>query len=84
MTWKTEYPTLAAVKAASPETLFAWHENLPCPQTDVERTVHRRISKMCHDIASSECREKAPEVADKWNELCDMLDGLGMQGTKRM
>lgn len=39
------YPTVAEVQAADRAQLVTWQRNLPPPQTDVERTVVRRITR---------------------------------------
>ena len=83
-TWQTTYPTLAMVKATSFDTLMTWDENLPSPQTDVELTIRKRIKKRLFEKAASECREKAPDVADSWNDLMDKLKSMGARGTGRM
>lgn len=46
------YPTIVDVKTADERTLRDWLKNLPAPQTDVERTVHRRIRQAVHDMSS--------------------------------
>lgn len=84
MSWKTEYPTLATIKVAHAQTLQTWLDNLPAPQTDVEKTVYRRIEKRLFDMAAKECREKEPEIAKKWNELADKIEGLGLGSIGRM
>ncbi len=84
MTWKTEYPTISTVKRASLQTLNTWSDNLPAPQSDVERTVRRRIEKRLFESAAKECREKAPDIADKWNELVDKMGKMGIKTAGRM
>lgn len=84
MDWKTEYPTIATINQASFETLLTWDECLPPPQTDVERTVSRRIEKRLFDMAGSQVREKAPDIADKWNELMDAVEKVGMKAQPKM
>lgn len=37
------YPTIAELNAADSAKLHSWRRTLPAPQTDVERTVWRRI-----------------------------------------
>jgi hypothetical protein len=63
--WMLIYPSVADVAKASNETCFAWHEHLPKPQTDVERTVRRRLSARMYDWM----KEEAPEFADTINDL---------------
>lgn len=84
MNWKTIYPTVADVKAASIGTLSVWDRHLPDPQTDVQRTVRRRIKRRLIEHAGAECREKAPEVVDSWNELMDMCEKLGIPNPGKM
>jgi len=85
MSWQTEYPTIAIVNEAAFPTLQAWDENLPAASTDVERTVRRRIKKAMFERAAEEVRAKAPDIADKWNNLRDRLEGLtGMRTPGRM
>ena len=40
--WQRSYPTLETVMEAGLQTLCTWCDNLPPPQTDVQRTVLRR------------------------------------------
>jgi hypothetical protein len=84
MTWQTTYPTVATVKSAHYKTLSTWDETLPEPQTDVERTVRKRISKRLFGVTAAECREKAPEVAKAWNDLADTLKRMGVGDMERM
>lgn len=79
MDWRTTYPPLAAVMAASFETLATWKEHLPRPQTDVEHTVARRLDVRLHVLAGERLREVAPDVAEKFNRLVDELDRLGIK-----
>ena len=44
MSWRTTYPTVATVSKASLESLTIWRNELPKPQTDVQKTVARRIA----------------------------------------
>lgn len=67
--WQTSYPTLAQVQEAHWQTLDTWCEKLPQPQTDVERTVYRRIHKLRHERVGQEVRKSSPEFADKWNDI---------------
>jgi hypothetical protein len=76
MNWQTEYPTLATVNEAAFSTLQAWDEQLPAPQDDVQRTLRRRIKKQMMTRAGEEVREKAPEVAEKWNSLMDRIKNV--------
>jgi hypothetical protein len=69
----TTYPTVAALQAANFDTLCAWCDNLPPPQTDVEHTVHRRLFKQRAQVAGQTLRRDHPEVADKLSNLHDLL-----------
>lgn len=73
MTWQTTYPTLATAMAANFATLQTWADSLPAPQTDVERTVRRRLLARRNELAAIELRTKHPEIADKLNDLGDRL-----------
>lgn len=76
--WMSTYPTVAAVQAAHINTLCAWHENLPPAQTDVERTVRRRI---CCAI-DAHLAVEAPEVFAAIEQLRAGLAeaGITLQG----
>lgn len=63
--WQTTYPTVADIGISSFDTLAQWHECLPAPQTDVERTVRRRLSARMEHLA----REQAPEVMGKLHKI---------------
>ena len=76
MNWREIYPTVSAVNQANNETLFAWEKELPPPQTDVERTVHRRIKRRCLAIAEEALRDADPELADTFAELMDLTSRL--------
>lgn len=79
MDWKRTYPALATVMAASFETLCTWCANLPAPQTDVERTVLRRLKARRDELAGQQLREKAPHLADKFNDIIDRMERLGIK-----
>lgn len=83
MTWQNTYPTLATAMAASFDTLMTWCENLPQPQTDVERTVMRRIIQRRDELAADELRANHPKIADTMNQLGDLLEKIGMPRTMR-
>lgn len=83
MTWQTTYPTLATAMAANFETLLTWSEQLPRPQTDVERTIMRRIIQRLDQLAGEQLRAKHPKIADTMNELGDLLEKIGMPRTMR-
>lgn len=74
MNWMTTYPTIATVMLARFATLQQWDENLPPAQTDVERTVRRRITKQMDVTAGQELRRSSPELADKWNKVMDDVE----------
>ena len=71
--WMLMWPTVAAVAEAGLITLDAWATHLPAPQTDVERTVYRRIFKRRAEVAQAELRREAPEVAVKYEALMESL-----------
>lgn len=83
--WAAEYPTLEMVNSAAFLTLQTWDKNLPAPQTDVERTVRRRINKQMRTRAGEEVRAKAPDVADRWNDVMGKLEKIAnITGMPRM
>lgn len=79
---KNIYPTIGLIKIASFETLETWSVNLPPPQTDVERTVMKRIDKMLFERIAKKVKETEPEIASKWNELADRLKGYSIDMDK--
>ena len=79
MDWQKTYPTLAAVSEAGFQTLCAWCDNLPPPQNDVERTVLRRLKARRDELLSSQVRETAPHIADRFNDILDRLQQLGIK-----
>jgi hypothetical protein len=76
MNWQKTYPTIATIQEASFETLCTWCEQLPAPQTDVERTVQRRLRKQREELAAVQLRRDHPDIADKMNALQDALERL--------
>lgn len=78
MEWQKTYPTLEAVMAASFQTLDTWRDNLPPPQTDVERTVLRRLKLRWAELLAVQVREQAPHIADKMNDLAARMERLGL------
>jgi hypothetical protein len=76
MTWQTTYPTVATVQAANFETIHTWLDNLPAPQTDVERTVHRRLIARHTELAAQQLRTHHPTIADAYNKLGDTLERI--------
>lgn len=77
MEWQKTYPTLETVMAASFQTLGTLVENLPPPQTDVERTVLRRLKLRWEELGAVQVREQAPHIADKMNDLAARMERLG-------
>jgi hypothetical protein len=63
------YPSVADVSKASNETCFAWHEHLPKPQTDVERTVRRRLSARMQEWLREEASDIAAIVDDAYESF---------------
>ena len=87
MDWRTTYPTLAAVQVASLQTALTWDEHLPAPQTDVDRTVRRRLKLRINQLTGIEIRRQAPELADQFNTILDRMRDLGIPtppGVERM
>lgn len=70
------YPTLSEVNAASAGALRHWHNTLPDPQTDVERTIQRRIKKAMHPTAGDQLKKEAPEVHKKFTSIIDRLNDI--------
>lgn len=80
MTWQTTYPTLATIQSASFDTLNTCCDNLPPPQTDVERTVHRRLFARRSQLADQLLRTKHPKTAEKLDAVHKALrDALAGQ-----
>lgn len=59
MNQHTTYPDLATMMAADLRTLVIWRKNLSPPQTDVQRTVRRRLEKRWLELSP---REAPPPV----------------------
>lgn len=78
MNWQSTYPDLSTMMSASFETLATWRDNLPPPQTDVERTVRRRLELRYTELSRTEIRRQAPEVADKINAVIEKMKKLGI------
>jgi hypothetical protein len=74
MDWKTTYPTMEAVNAAACSTLYEWDKNLPEPQTDVERTIKRRIKAKWEAMGRAEIKEKHPDIAGMMNDIIDKFE----------
>ena len=81
--WQRSYPTLETVMEAGLQTLCTWCDNLPPPQTDVQRTVLRRLKARQHELFSQALREEAPEIAQKFNALIDRMERLGIRSPVR-
>lgn len=79
MDWTKTYPALATVMVASFETLCTWHDNLPAPQTDVERTVLRRLKARRDELLRQQVRERAPDIAAKFNDIIDKMERAGIK-----
>lgn len=79
MDWTKTYPALATVMVASFETLCTWHDNLPAPQTDVERTVMRRLLARRDELLRKQVRERAPDIAAKFNDIIDKMERAGIK-----
>lgn len=79
MDWTKTYPALATVMVASFETLRTWHDNLPAPQTDVERTVMRRLLARREELLRRQVRERAPDIATKFNDIIDRMQRAGIK-----
>jgi hypothetical protein len=81
MDWTKTYPALATVMVASFETLCTWHDNLPAPQTDVERTVMRRPLVRRDELLRQQVRERAPDIAAKFNDIIDKMERAGIKSS---
>jgi hypothetical protein len=78
MNWQTTYPTLAQVNEAAFQTLDTWAEKLPPPQTDVEKTVMRRLLATRDKLCAQETRKADPALADKLKDLGQRLGKMGI------
>lgn len=67
------YPPLSALQAAGFETCAHWLEVLPAPQTDPERTFHRRLTQQYQRLGFAQMRRDAPHVAAKFDEVFSSL-----------
>jgi hypothetical protein len=76
MDWRTTYPSIEALGLANFETLNTWVENLPDPQTDVQRTVWRRLGTARQEAMVKELRKASPEVADKYEDVIERFRAL--------
>lgn len=85
MEWARYYPDLGTVMRAPLQALEAWEKHLPAPQTDVERTIRRRLEKRLLELAATDFAEKHPEKAA---ELIASLERISdaverLTGTRR-
>jgi ABC-type amino acid transport substrate-binding protein len=78
MRWQDTYPDLATMMLAGFETLAQWRERLPAPQTDVERTVRRRLEVRYQELGRKELRRQEPAIADRINAAIDKMKALGI------
>ncbi|MEY2690225.1 MAG: hypothetical protein RL375_4425 [Pseudomonadota bacterium] len=83
MNWQSTYPALATVAEAGFETLCTWCDKLPAPQTDVERTVMRRLKARRDAMLAEQLRAQAPDIADKFNDIIDRMERLGIKSPVR-
>jgi len=68
-----QYPTIAEVNQADAETLYEWDDALAEPQTDVERTVRKRIKKKCWNNATGAIRKTDPGMVGRMEKLADLM-----------
>lgn len=76
MNWQTTYPTLETVMLAGFKTLATWDDSLPAPQTDVERTIRRRIKAQKQATAAAEMTRTAPELAKKLGDAYRSIERM--------
>lgn len=79
MDLRTTYPTVATVMVASLDTLQTWLTSLPAPQTDVERTVMRRLKARSDELFRQQLRQQAPGIADQFNDIIDKMERAGIR-----
>lgn len=79
MLWAREYPSLATAMSASFETVSAWCELLPKPQTDVERTIYKRLHVRREALARSEIKDNHPDIASAMNRIIDLMERAGIK-----
>jgi hypothetical protein len=70
------YPTLSDVNQANEAMLRHWNNTLPDPQTDVERTIQRRIKKALHPTVGDQLKKEAPEVHAEYTSILDRLNDI--------
>lgn len=76
MNWQTTYPALATIMVANLDTLQTWADNLPAPQTDVERTVHRRLIARRDELGAQILRRDHPKIADTLDQLWTQVEKM--------
>lgn len=65
------------------ETLATWDDKLPAPQTDVERTVRRRIKAQMEALLVPELRKHDPKLAMKFEHIREEIDRMFDKWTPR-
>lgn len=76
MSGKTTYPTLATMMAADFDMLSAWRRFLPAPQTDVQRTVARRMEKRWRELRPPQEARAAPQRDESFSAVfADLFGG---------
>jgi hypothetical protein len=70
------YPTLSDVNQANEAMLRHWNNTLPDPQTDVERTIQRRIKKALHPTVGDQLKKEAPELHKEYTSFLDHLNDI--------
>ncbi|KRB73475.1 hypothetical protein [Noviherbaspirillum sp. Root189] len=77
------YPTVAEVQSAPLALLLQWAEKLPAPQTDVEKTVRRRIDARLKDTSAFSREEVSAivhaqdsELGAKWDRVMGLFDQI--------
>lgn len=76
MDCKNDYPTVATVTDASMATLTDWDKTLPAPTNDVQRTVRRKITARLLELAGQAVRDQAPSIAERFNDIADMVEKI--------
>lgn len=74
MEWARIYPDLGTVMRAPVQTLQAWDDHLPPPQTDVERTIRRRLRHRLDTLYAEQLEREHPELAGKLADVLSRLD----------
>lgn len=68
-TWARFYPDLGTVMRAPLQTLVTWDQHLPAPQTDVERTIRRRMKGRICKLLADEMTRQHPELVDELSRV---------------